>query len=349
MSAVDHGDEPLDRSHLLARREMNSQYQFRPCGGRVGGSAKPPVPTDQSFEQNLTPASGDFVVGVIDTGLVMQDGGPHPWLAGHVEYGEDVQDPLPVSPAILDPAHEYAHGTFISGLILRQAPSVTIRMIRAIANPENLTMTDASVATAIDALASDTRVKVINLSFSGRSWETLPPKGIQKALRGLRPDVVVVAAASNNKGSTKAWPAAMAHVIAVGAVDETAAVNPGVLPPIAEFSDHGDWVDAYASGVCVLGPFLNFHNTTPLQTFAGWALWYGTSFATAIVAGQIARRAIESGDDATEAARRLLDEGPRLVGKEYAETRHPTYVRSVDSPVGVPFRDCHSGADESLS
>ena len=60
-------------------------------GGRVlgaGGGGDYPVATSRTYPENTTPPleGPAFTVGVIDTGLVLEDGAPHPWFAGHVSY-----------------------------------------------------------------------------------------------------------------------------------------------------------------------------------------------------------------------------------------------------------------------
>lgn len=328
MSTVDHLQEPDDPKYL--GRAAGKMSRFRPCGGRVGGAAGRPAPDAESFDANTISPVGDFVVGVIDTGLALQDGVPHPFLAGHVDFDKDAEDTIPVSPGILCP--DDGHGTFVTGLILREAPSATVRMIRALDLGDNAPDNDAIVAAAIDTLAKDPAVKVINLSFSGDVAESAPPPAIQEALERIRyRQIVVVAAAGNSPTNKDVWPGAFEQVIAVGAVDETPIWLQGAPPPRASFSNYGHWVDAYANGVNVLGPFLNFQETDPDQRFTGWARWSGTSFASAIVAGRIACRAIADGIDAPEAARRVLGAGPRYETPDFALQRNPTYVQSVAS------------------
>jgi len=309
---------------------MGCYHRFLPSGGRVGGAAGRPFPTDEAFEAHTTSPLSDFVVGVIDTGFALQGGVLHPWLVGHVEMGPGSEDTIPANPGVLCP--DDGHGSFVTGLIIREAPSVTVRMIRAIDLGANAQDNDSVVAAAIDTLGSDPRVKVINLSFSGDLTESTAPAAIQDALERIRyREIVVVAAAGNNPTNKAVWPGAFEQVIAVGAVDETPIWLQGAPPPKASFSNYGEWVDAYANGVNILGPFLKFDETQPDQHFTGWARWSGTSFASAIVAGRIACRAIDDGVDAPEAARRVLGEGPRYGTPDFALQRNPTYVQSAHS------------------
>ena len=86
-----------------------------------------------------------------------------------------------------------------------------------------------------------------------------PPPGIGEALGALPEDVVVVVAAGNSGTQQPLYPAAFelgagkARMIAVGGGLSHAI--PGSTP-VADFSNHGRWVSAYASGVDVLGPYL---------------------------------------------------------------------------------------------
>jgi subtilisin family serine protease len=107
-------------------------------------------------------------------------------------------------------------------------------------------------------------------------------------------------------------------VISVGAFDETSATL-GATPPRAKFSNYGDWVTAFASGVRVTGPFVEFDEIgddqfppNPPQQFRGWAQWSGTSFAAATVSGRIAQIAIEQNKNGADAAKALLKAAPRV-------------------------------------
>ena len=136
----------------------------------------------------------------------------------------------------------------------------------------------------------------------------------------------MVAAAGNDASDTETWPAAFPGVIAVGALDLTATFIG--TPPLARFSNYGTWVDAYASGVSVLGPFVDFKETGPAiyeirepQDFTGWAKWSGTSFAAAIVSGRIAQTAIEHHINGQQAADRVLAQSPRIFQGDKAWVR----------------------------
>lgn len=297
-------------------------------GGRVGGLADYPVAVDQVYPPGNTPPGG-LVVGVVDTGYPGV-GGAHPWLSDHIEYSDADAEPA-LEGTMLD--RYSGHGTFVSGLIIREAPAATVRMAR----PKHW---DDDVAVGV-TIASLRGCTLVNLSFFGADRELDPPAPIVEALRQLGPGAVVVVCAGNNRSATRAYPAGIDFgadgpmIISVGAVDETRTVPVGAPPPIADFSNFGQWVDVYASGVQVLGPHVSFQETEgPSATrvpqhFAGWALWSGTSFAAATVTGRIARVATDRSVSAREAAQLVLAEAERIPV--------PNEIRDIQPPYWMPF------------
>ena len=328
---------------------------FRPAGGRVGGASDFAVAVHQSYPPNTTPVR-DFEVGVVDTGFAVHENGPHPWLANHIEFGADDTERIPSGPTGML-AEVDGHGTFVTGLVLREAPAARVRMVK----PKN--WEDGAVAEAITALRG---CRLVNLSFAGTAIERAQPEVIARALTELGPETVVVVAAGNQGVSEVAYPAGVrlgrhgGLTIAVGAVDETRTAAAGAPPAVAGFSNFGTWVDCYASGAQVLGPHCTYeeerHFGVPRvpQVFRGWALWSGTSFASATVTGVIARLAIEHDLTPREAADRLLREAPRIpVPRERRDDDAPDedpvewkpYVRGVactwgeitlTAPTGAP-------------
>ena len=303
-------------------------------GGRVPWAASPAVPTTDSFEKNTVTANQEFVVGVVDTGLVRHDNRVHYWLEGHVN-GEEANEDVLVGRSQL--GVNDGHGTFVSGLILREAPGATIRMIRAVDEQASSDHVDANVAAAVATLLDDSNVKVINLSFGGLPFENEPQHDILSALEAAKKSgVVVTAPAGNHPDGIKVWPAAFAedfdNVVSVGAVDETPTYLKGGPPPKASFSNYGSWVKAYAGGVDVLGPFVRL--TPNGGTADGWARWSGTSFASAKVAGIIAGRAMNGGS-ALNAAHGLLAEQRRDPARRTGWPDPIVYVQGVSSTWSV--------------
>ncbi|MDQ2749047.1 MAG: S8/S53 family peptidase [Actinomycetota bacterium] len=257
------------------------------------------------------------------------EGRAHEWFGeNHLSFcRDDDEDVISGEAGFLD--NGAGHGTFIAGLVLHEAPTARIRMWGAVNNerprgddkPGLDTLDDFAVAAAIRALAINPDVVVINLSFGGGVFgEDKPPAELTAALDQVDFDrVAVVAAAGNENSDRKVWPAGFERVLSVGAFDGTR-MAPGATPPRAEFSNYGDWVKAYASGVQVLGPFVNFEEVgnlafppRPAQPFIGWAQWSGTSFAAATVSGRIAQMAIKNPRmTGADAARALLEEAPKI-------------------------------------
>jgi hypothetical protein len=246
------------------------------------------TPPEREFVDRLPPADPDLVVGVVDTGVALLHDAPHPYLTGHLT-GPVADNADTGTPGSLF----FGHGSFVAARILMEAPTATIDLRRALDRPSvDLGADDAAVAAAIRQLADDHggRLAALNLSFAGNWDEWSGPEEIRAVLADL-PHVLVVAATANRWNDRPSWPAAFTeeldNVIAVGAVDETVIPEetepPVPLPePDAAFGSRWSGIDAYASGVRVLGP-------TVADGKAGWCRWSGTSFAAASVSGILAR------------------------------------------------------------
>ncbi|MEV6828306.1 S8/S53 family peptidase [Amycolatopsis sp. NPDC051102] len=257
-----------------------------------------PRPTNNKLTP--VPAAGHIEVraGVIDTGIVLKDGEPHEFLGTRVRF--DPEDTVRVVRGEDgNPVGSAGHGTFVAGVVLAHAgPAVGVRM-KGVIDEQSGDAEDLAVANAIDDLREE-GVTLINLSFSGQTYEDQPPKAIEAALARLSPETVVVASAGNRGLRQRVYPAGIklgptvagqvddkhALVLPIGSADVT------LTPRVADFSNFGPWIAAYADGVDVLGPY--FHPGYPAQPpdevprFNGYAVWSGTSFSAAIVTGRIA-------------------------------------------------------------
>ncbi|MBE8521958.1 S8/S53 family peptidase [Amycolatopsis sp. H6(2020)] len=305
-----------------------------------------PRPTLQELDP--VPLSGDIpvTVGVIDTGVVLHQGRPHPYIAERVLFEQE--DTVRVTRAEDgNPAGTAAHGTFVAGVLLKQVDApleVRVRM-KGVVDRDSGETEDLAVAAAIDELREE-GITLINLSFSGATWEDEPPKAIEAALRRLPPETVVVASAGNLASRRRVYPAALrfdaiqpglvdpnhARVIAVGSADAT---QDSGHPVVADFSNYGPWVSVYADGVDVFGPYL--WPGYPLQPpgevppYNGWAVWSGTSFSAAIVSGQIAA-VMAQGADARTAAESVLQRPDPVTGQPL-----PVTVHDVNGEAEVPY------------
>jgi subtilisin family serine protease len=184
------------------------------------------------------------------------------------------------------------HATFVTGLILTQAPGAIIEVRRILG--EDGTADSWSVAEEIVRFGNS-GLDILNLSFLCYTEDGQPPLVLSTAVDRLHPGLVVVAAAGNHGRAhdpgddtsqdhvRPAWPAALDDVVAVGACDNTG--------KRAEFSPKAPWIDLHAPGVGLTSTFLNRATLPPdaeVVDFSGFASWSGTSFSAALVSGAIA-------------------------------------------------------------
>lgn len=277
---------------------------------KASGGDDPQHPGPMTW-YNRTDGPGQGVrVGVLDTAIYA-----HPWLAGGwvAPFDDTVRDGEP---------HPFAdgHATFVTGLILRQAPSAIVEVHQVL--NEHGAAESWAVAKAIVELGG-TGLDILNLSFTCYTEDGQPPLVLATAIDRLDPAVVVVAAAGNHGDAandsdaatdggsrTPAWPAALDDVIAVGAFDAQTGRR-------ASFSPDAPWVDVLAPGVKLLSTYLPEAEDAEgkCETFDdGFALWDGTSFSAALVSGAIAaemrpvtvRQAEPASYTARQAGRRVV-------------------------------------------
>ena len=157
-------------------------------------------------------------------------------------------------------------------------------------------------------------VDIVNLSLGGYTEGDAAPLAIASVVRARRS--VVVAAAGNNGSPRPFWPAAFKQVLAVGALNEK-----GGHWSRADFSNYGWWVDAAARGVNLQSTFTKGKTrkatgsapdpADPWISFDGWAAWDGTSFASPIASGMLARTMSRNGfASAADAQAHLLSTSP---------------------------------------
>lgn len=262
-------------------------------------------------------------VGLLDTQLYPQE-----WLQGG--YLATEKDLLrPPAPGDTLQALE-GHGTFIAGLILRQAPGARL-VVRPVMGHRALGQTWGVAKVMADFVGAG--VHVLNLSFGCYTDDGEPPLVLAKAVSLLTPQILLVAAAGNHGNidelrrkqdpvvlkapwttnltdQTPVWPAALPQVTAVGATDEG---------NLADFTPKVPWIDVTAPGVDVESTYLTgkvrlSHDdddpahpgaNPPTVDFSGYACWRGTSFATATVSGAVAAQ-LGSDHDAQQALESVL-------------------------------------------
>ena len=148
-------------------------------------------------------------------------------------------------------------------------------------------------------------VDVISIQAGTYAIDDRMPKAFdtfyQDVLRH-HPKIVIVAAAGNDGTDSRFWPAAAPWTVAVGALTKDGQAR-------TDWTNYGNWVDVYAPGEDIVVPFPNgmyeYLDGSSASFTNGHALWSGTSFATPVVAGMIARRKVERNVDAP-AARNIV-------------------------------------------
>jgi Subtilase family len=261
------------------------------------GLPHPDGPLD-ALPRCCEPGAG-VLVGVLDTGAV-----DHAWYRGRVDSDKSDLDEQPGPGGVEQLDSDAGHGTFIAGVVLQHAPGARV-IARAVCDG-NGWIEDVELAKALRTVAP--LVNILNLSICGLTHDDSGMLGTELSLdaaRRVNPDLVVVAAAGNNRFDRPTYPAAYKRVVGVAAVqfDRAAAVWRRAV-----FSNYGWWVDASAPGVDVHSTYLDYSGALSdgsVATFEDWARWSGTSFATPRVAGAIAAT-MSRGLSAHEAVYRLV-------------------------------------------
>jgi type VII secretion-associated serine protease mycosin len=214
---------------------------------------------------DLTTGASNVVVAVLDTGVRAN----HPDLQGKVLRGRSFV------PGVSSTDDDNGHGTAVAGLIAARTDDGqgmagvgwNTRVLPVKVLDREGVGTDGSVAAGI-VWAADQGAQVINLSLGGPDASPV----LADAVRYARERGSVVVAAAGNEGSgVRQYPAAIPDVVAVGATDAAGR--------LADFSNHGEWIDLVAPGFDVV--------TTVTEAFFDqpYAALDGTSFAAPLVAG----------------------------------------------------------------
>jgi hypothetical protein len=270
-------------------------HMFRGEPNYQGGPGDTPSPVvDPPAAPGKSSSSHAVTVAILDTGL----NAAHPWFprGAWEAIDPDVEDRL-------DTDNDYeldaqaGHGTFIAGVVRQHTPGARLSISRVLGSDG--VCDEVDLLQAINALrgrgsGGKSRIGVLNLSLGAYTWNDRPPALLSRAIDRLGADTVVVAAAGNNASDRLFWPAAFESVVGVGAL---AADGRGRT----SFSNHGDWVDAWAPGDRVASSFVTFDgpaDETPnadidSDCFTGFATWSGTSFAAPRISAELARRAQE--------------------------------------------------------
>jgi hypothetical protein len=257
-------------------------------GPYIGGDRGDPQWNDSrgSFPERKHPPADPVKVGILDTRLFA-----HPDLAGRYLADHDALVPATIART---PDSE-AHATFIAGVVLTRAPNADL-IVGHVLNAYNTSGSSWDVATRMADFA-DASVAVLNISFGVITYDNEPPLVLSRAVEVLSRTVTIVGAAGNHGPDERPiWPAALKHVVAVGAgtrVNGTDEFN------ASKFSPDQKWVDLLAPG----------ENIRSLYKTDGYATWNGTSFSAAAVSGAIAYL-VGAGDISCEEAVEVLRTPP---------------------------------------
>jgi len=236
------------------------------------------------------PAGSPPVVVVLDSGVK-----PHTWLPQDADLPfcvEPVLDPsfgLPLPDTAPDTGEFHGfwgHATFLAGLIRLTAPDAQVISVKLMS--DDGTLSDDDLASALDWLTqyiADGHVVDVVLMAFGRPKEPGEdnPASLVRQFGKLGCKGVTIVASAGNAGlDTETIPACLAAdrgspVVSVGA--GTSAGNR------EHYSNYGPWVREWRTGTVTslmpVTPGLDGDGN-------GFALWSGTSFSAAIVAGELA-------------------------------------------------------------
>jgi len=210
---------------------------------------------------SVTTGSAAVVVAVIDSGVY----GIHPDLMPKLVAGWNFVD------STANTTDQLGHGTAVAGTVAAASNNgIGVAGVSWASRIMPLVVVDANDLAAYSDLAAavvfaaDHGVRVINISAGGPDSSLALQAAVDYA---WSKGAVIFASAMNNSVATPYYPAACEHVVAVSATDSN--------DHLAAFSNYGNWITLAAPGTNIL--------TT--MNGGGYGYWFGTSFASPIVAG----------------------------------------------------------------
>ena len=246
---------------------------------------------DPAVNRNSDAGHGTHVA-VVDTGHLTAVGKQHAWL----QHVSGFPEPPPSQVG-----HYRGHGTFAAGVLSAMAPGADVRVWSAF--PHAGANFESELAPLLVRVFLS-RPDLISMSAGvspadGHSLLSLQAF-YENYLKGS--NTLLVCAAGNDSNQGPFEPASQGWPVAVGALD--------VDGSQAGYSNHGAWVDVWARGSDVVNAYPQGSYAAqepprkgqPDDIFtSGLARWSGTSFATPLVAGLIAARMSQYGENARQA------------------------------------------------
>jgi hypothetical protein len=280
-------------------------------GHGTGTIAWLPAPAYEMPSVPWQPPQRPPVIALLDSGVH-----PHDWLpqGGDLPFVIDAASQYQwPAPALQQPASppgdslpfygsHYGHGTFIAGLIRRQAPDAKVLSMPVMNNAGQVCQ--RHVVDALTWLAGhpETDVRIVLMCF-GRPADPgdADLEDLRKAVTGLS-GTRIVCSAGNDGSDHTVYPAALAAEKHLDVVSVGAFTTPTER---ASYSNYGPWVREWRKGT-------NLVSTMPLTTTDigknqelqqavsgtpdvsatghGYAWWSGTSFAAALYAAGLAKQ-----------------------------------------------------------
>ncbi len=212
---------------------------------------------------DVTTGSTNVVIAVIDSGV----NSANPDLTNQILPGYNFDS------GNSDTSDDFGHGTAVAGTVVaagNNAIGVAGVAYGCTVLPVKVMGTSGSAAYSTVAegieYAVSSGARIINLSLAGSSSSVTLQDAINDAWSS---NVVVVAAAGNNANNVPQYPAACSNVVAVAATAT---------------DDSLSWFSSYGSFLTLSAPGEDIWTTQndPLNPYGPW---YGTSFASPVVAG----------------------------------------------------------------
>lgn len=221
----------------------------------------------QAFDAwDVETGSSDVIIAVVDSGIRLD----HPEFDGRLVAGYDFVN------EDADPSDDSGHGTHVAGIIAAAldngqgvagvCPNCRIMPVKVLNQFNNGYWIDLAkgIIYAVDHGAS-----VINLSLGSNKYSDVVNAAIQYAVEH---GVIVVAAAGNSGSDVPFYPAALDHVIGVGATTSTG--------ERWAKSDFGSQIDLVAPGELIYSTYHELDNL-----YRGYTYLSGTSMAAPFVSG----------------------------------------------------------------